>query len=83
MPKVIEMYSIIYITCISFVIGINATNKSDYKIGEQNVIEEKELIMRDEQIVDKNIASKDVTSPVKGKIYFILYLSINQNYMFG
>lgn len=72
MPKIIQMYSILYITCISLVIAAsNATNKSDYEIGEQNIIEEKELIMRDDQISDKKESTKDRISPVSGKTSMI------------
>lgn len=74
MPKVIQMYSILYITCISLVFAAsNATNKSDYEIGEQNIIEEKELIMRDDQISDKKESTKDRISPVTGKTSMINY----------
>lgn len=79
MPKVIEMYSIyIYITCVSLVIAAsNATNKSDYEKGEQNVIEDKELIMRDEQRNDKKEPTKDRVSLEKGKKIILLFFFLN------
>lgn len=68
-PKVIEMYSILYITCISLVIAAsNTKNKSDYEIGEQNGIEDKELIMRDDHPENDK---KEKISPVTGKSSFI------------
>lgn len=70
-PKVIEMYSILYITCISLVIAAsNAKNKSDYEIGEQNGIEDKELIMRDDHPENDK---KEKISPVTGKSSFIFF----------
>lgn len=64
MPKVIEMCSIyVFITCFGLAIAASATNKSDYDRKEQNVIEDKELIMRDE----KQEPIKDMISPEKGK----------------